>query len=426
MSELRLRKDRNRFHFYFGDSLELCLMNEELHNKMHVIHCSADIGVEAELANILPAVSRCLISDIPEAIIVTESIFSRFEGRKPTLVEYVEFHLNCPLTMIPTMYGVRLFDHFHLGSSVCCQLHDDFNTATPITLKWHKTPVAYSADIQMEISPAIEKVVRVLAKHCFFPSQAFYYSKKRNIDGYRTIYLRSQVTFNHSTKHKLHVVRYTPLTFYNIMQSLVNRLNWAEGAIDALLQKCAPASYQLAWKTLKTWMKGDQVLLFYNNNSEMRDAILKNQTTELICVQFILKEVGTRSHYRLDQTVNKDFFLNTHQVLNLNWKDSNADVDTFAVSFLLSKDHALNSATHLFIIDPGHKTLLYSIKLMAKSMHRELVTNLSPRRFAPPSAQSNLHRIVRCQESEEEYKILVDLRRIKLTRSAGTDQKFRL
>ena len=239
------------------------------------------------------------------------------------------------------------------------------------------------------------------------------------------IFETNLISFNRK-KHKLHVVRYTPLTFYYIMQSLVNRLNWAEGAIDSLLQKCVPASYQLAWKTLKTWMKGDQVLLFYNNNSEMRDAILKNQTTELICVQFILKEVGTRSHYRLDQTVNKDFFLNTHQVLNLNWKDSNADVDTFAVSFLLSKDHALNSATHLFIIDPGHKTLLYSTKLMAKSMQKELVTNLSPRRFAPPSAQSNLHRIVRCQESEEEYKILVDLRRIKLTRSAGTDQKFRL
>jgi hypothetical protein len=41
VTELIKRKDRNRFHFYFGDSLELCVKNQELKKEMHIIHCSA-------------------------------------------------------------------------------------------------------------------------------------------------------------------------------------------------------------------------------------------------------------------------------------------------------------------------------------------------------------------------------------------------
>ena len=59
VTELKLRKDRNRFHFYFDDSLELCQTNQELKEKMHVIHCFLGFIRLANLLNILPIVINC-------------------------------------------------------------------------------------------------------------------------------------------------------------------------------------------------------------------------------------------------------------------------------------------------------------------------------------------------------------------------------
>ena len=76
VTELRLRKDRHRFHFYFGDSLESCSTNEDLKNEMHVIHCSGDVVELAGLANLLPIASGCLSTTMLEAVLVTENTLS--------------------------------------------------------------------------------------------------------------------------------------------------------------------------------------------------------------------------------------------------------------------------------------------------------------------------------------------------------------
>jgi hypothetical protein len=136
---LRLRKERNRFHFYFGDSLELCLTNQELHNKVHVIHCSAELVKYAGLANILSSVTFCLNDIIPEAIVVTELKLCHFEGKIHSLMETLEAELLCSTTMIPAIYDVRLLDHVYLGNSVCHQLHDRYIAPVCYTLKWCKT-----------------------------------------------------------------------------------------------------------------------------------------------------------------------------------------------------------------------------------------------------------------------------------------------
>ena len=90
VTKLKLRKEVTRFHFYFGESIELCLTNECLKNKMHVIHCSGDFVYYAGLANILPAVSQCLNSDMPEAELVTESFYSQIKGPKAPLFNHLE------------------------------------------------------------------------------------------------------------------------------------------------------------------------------------------------------------------------------------------------------------------------------------------------------------------------------------------------
>ena len=211
---------------------------------MHVIHCSDDLVSQARLANILPIVKGCLASDMPEAVIVTETNYTRgHTGEKPTLAENVEIDLCCPLTMIPTIYGVKLLDHVLLGSSACCQLHDYYLVADPITLKWYRAPVAFSTDIRLQNSPGMKKVVEELVDKCLVKAHPLYYAPpERNL--FRFFFLHNKLL-----EHE--VLRFTPLTFYNVLQPLFDRYNWEEGAIKSIVQQCIPSNYQLAWRTFQ-------------------------------------------------------------------------------------------------------------------------------------------------------------------------------
>ena len=393
MTELRLRKERNRFHFYFGDSLELCLTNEELHNKMHVIHCSCDLVRHAGLANLLPVVNSCLNGDIPEAVLVTEIIAAQLEDDKSALVGYVESDLCCSLTMTPTVYGMRLLDNVHLGSSICCQLHDYIKSEVPMTLKWCKSPVAYSNNVKLYIIPVLQQVTK-LTKSCFGSASVSLYCHHEDSSCTCQLYLR--IT---------DFVKNSPLTFYNIWQPLLSRHIWKEDFTQFIIEHVLPANLRLAWKTLEDWMEGKQVLLFYNNSSDVSKAILdslKDHGCDKLCVNIVLKPVCHKTRHRLGQTVSEDFFSDAHYVFNLNWKD----LSEFSVSFLLAKNHGLDS-TIFFIVDKDNMTILYSTSLTSQSMQRKVVTNPNPRPLLQHRNVSNDLFDLRCQETEDQYKLKI-------------------
>ena len=110
-------------------------------------------------------------------------------------------------------------------------------------------------------------------------------------------------------------------------------------------------------------------------------------------------------------------FSGTHKVFNLNWKNENSG--EFAVSFLLPKNHGLDSTTHLFVIDPIYKILLFYVSLTAKSMQSEVITNPHLFQFTPPLTQSNSPHVIRCYEENEGYVLDIGMRKIKLQSSKG-------
>ena len=114
------QKQRIVFHFHLNNCVEQCLKDEKLKKHFQVIHCP-DLVDEFGLANVLMAASGCL-ADTPEAVLLTESKLN--SKPKPTLTKYIEDNLCCPLTLIPTVYGVRLANHIKLGSTECYELHD--------------------------------------------------------------------------------------------------------------------------------------------------------------------------------------------------------------------------------------------------------------------------------------------------------------
>jgi len=172
--------------------------------------------------------------------------------------------------MTPAVYGVRLWDHLHFGSSICCQLHDNLNKTEPITLKWYKVKVpqvAYSSEIQLEFSPVLIKIARELLQNCFPFRHAFSFPPVVN-DPFRALILQFYIPENHLRP------RHSPLTFYFIFQSLMSRCTWKDGAIDLLIRQCIPACFRLAWKSLEAWMNGEQVIFFHHTaSSEVQGAI---------------------------------------------------------------------------------------------------------------------------------------------------------
>ena len=406
VAELVVRKDRNRFHFYFGDSLELCLTNEEWKNKFHVIHCPNAYADYVKLKNLLPIASQCLNGDFPEAVLVTEFSKLGTEGKILSIADTVEFTLKCPLTMIPTVYGVKLLDHLRLGISVGYKLHDRNSSRSAFALTWTKAPIAYSTEIQLELSPALKSVFTALVEECFIQADSSLFSAP-GTNYYRSLFLQIQ-----------NFVRNSPLTFFNILQSLMNRDNLVEGTVDSLIRQCLPPRYHLAWRTLQHWMTGEEVLLFYTNDEDIRKAIFneKSEVLELSHVQFVLKSMDGKTRYRTGEVLDENFFSDTHFAFNLNWEGTD---DEFAVSFLLPKDQSRNSTAKLFVIDADTKKLLYSVSLRAQSMQRQVVTNPNPRRVVRPSILSNPSIAVRCQESEDEYELTVDVLQIQLKSSQG-------
>ena len=393
VTELRLRKERNRFHFYFGDSLELCLTNEELHNKMHVIHCSVGFVRFAYLSNILSSVTCCLSTDMKEAVLVTEMVQHRLENKICPLINSIQCDLCCPLTMVPTVYGMKLLDHVRFGSSVCCTLHDNFVSAVHLTLKWNKTPVAYSPNMQLKFSPALKKVISDLAETCFTRDTTWL--RRCDSNSLCKLFIGSRDFHRNS-----------PLTFYNIVHSFFNRHNWVVGATESLIEQCLPVYYQLAWRTQRDWMEGKEVLLFYNDSSEFQEAILSvNNFYESTRVNLILKPIASKSHHRPGHIVSEDFFSNAHFVFKLNWKDST----DFVVSFLLTKDHGLGSTALLFVTNKDNNKILYFSELTSLSIQQKEVIKTQSCRFLPICNIANSLYDLRCKETEEEYRLSVGI-----------------
>ena len=77
---------------------------------MHVVHCPDEQVDLVGLPNLLPIVSQCLNGDFPEALLLTDVFLTQFEDRERSLAKSLEMKLCCPLTLVPTVYGV-------LGSS---------------------------------------------------------------------------------------------------------------------------------------------------------------------------------------------------------------------------------------------------------------------------------------------------------------------
>ena len=224
VTELRARKNRIIFHFHSNYFFELDILNPRTLNKFQIVHClgtSDSVG----LANLIPVAARLMTSDNPGAVLLTEA--DSWHGFRNTdfIIEYIKRTLCCYISMIPTIYGMRLAHHLELGCSVPAQFHDG-KSANGFILKWQKAP-SYSSNVKLIPSNDIMVAALALAQtsfiHSYIPKKEEPPSKPK-IDNFRNV--------NRLTPEMCEVsptgppLPYKPLTYFYVWHSVINRCGW--------------------------------------------------------------------------------------------------------------------------------------------------------------------------------------------------------
>ena len=373
--------------FHLEDALEFCY--SETTAKFDVIDCS-NLADHVGLANLITAANGRL-SNYPDAVLSTESMdWAEFA---PSSEMYVEHVLNCPLSMIPTIYALKLNNHVELGS----RRPPNWYIVSPVHLSWQKA--IHFQNIVMSPSSSLTQFLNKLAQKCFV-SERLQEGDKNSI--HRMVAL---------AKH------FSPLTFQYIVNTMTQRLgdHWFEDAHQIDI----PAVFNLTRRSLKAWEHGQEV-------TKITAEIPINSINE-DAYKLLIKEMGARmlrlvltpcietfSNHFMDgiirsfSTVTFSSSKEVHFIDNFSLQ-MNESGNKIVVSFLLTSDHNLPEEYSVYMIENQHYYLLLNFGSL-KSMHSEDFHLPFPFSRQTPSAltprpEESLMKVTSCIESESEYKL---------------------
>ena len=422
VTEVRARMSRITIYFHFAPGIDLCLEKANWKKMFHVIHCSTHSD-KVGLASLISAAVPCLV-DAPEAVLLSETT-SWMKLDQPTVTNYVETSLCCSLSLIPTMYGVRLANHLQLASPVCMKMHD-YHATNRVMLKWLRSP-EFSSNVIMELSPCLKTAISRLGELCFSeqPQSVISCSETRPN---RT-----------SLKPKCMLVNYTPVTFYYVIQSLVNRCVLVQDTVKSLLQTPVPPSLQLAWQTQQDWWNGEQVRVY----SISKRSIEKSLT--LIGLEMFLqsdcnfellllanpKSQKAKSGQLLPNST--EFIANAHCIDRLCWDENmmsskKVSASNFNLgkdptfSFVLTKDHELDTKTRLFLFN-GESDYLTAIDYLhlftTTGMINPNPSMMKPRQGSKDTETASGLHILKCCEYEDRFELTIAVRGVSIDKVEG-------
>ena len=156
LTSLRSRREMLKFIFYPCDALAFCY--KESPEKFDLIDTS-NLADHIGLVNLLNAAPRKLRSD--QSVLFTERLHWTKGG--PDMAVYLQKILCCPLSLIPTLYGLRLMDNVELGTDTS----NSFCIAVipPSRLRWKKAPPLIG--IPSVLSQSIQSSLQRLKSICF-------------------------------------------------------------------------------------------------------------------------------------------------------------------------------------------------------------------------------------------------------------------
>ena len=391
-------KKNVKFHLSSSDGLHLCY--SQTPEKFDVIDCSS-LTDKVGLANLIVASSRRL-EPHSDSLLITESI--NWSSMATTLKEYVEDSLCAPLSLIPTIYGLRLVTHVELGAAHVIERSYAAGSA-PLTLTWRQAP--RFENLPLSYSSSLELCLKNLEKKCYLKQD----SKRPEME-------------NCGLKC------YTPLLFNIVIAKLTELTMKQEGDFKVKFIKSeVPPPFALAHKTLEAWanrypvtlMKFTQPFTPAIEHVFAEHKLFKIPMLRIVLVPedhylvSIMKNVGVE---KCSQIFPKDLAAqipNVHYIDNLDFcKYANGqNASSVQVAFLLPKEHDFVRTHCAVLVDilTGHTMMFMgAIKDMQQQMFEEphpTKTALSlPTKVAHQAA---FLQAVSCEESENDYIVKITI-----------------
>jgi hypothetical protein len=389
VASYRQLKNNINFHFHWSDSLQFCLIGTC--EMFDIIDCST-LADEVGLANLIISVSPRLDHQSSDALMITES-FGYWCAVASSIANYVEEALCAPLSMIPSLYGVRLAHDASLGSN---QITSKGNSEgfPDITLTWRKAP--QFENVSLGFSPSLELCLKNLEKKCYFMEE-----KDKPLE-----------------KDKIFFKSYTPLTYYYMVKNLVSRsgnqslqdyllkTNHSKGfsqfkitqkAIEALandrpvtvvtaIQPFTPDIENLFQSSFRAPMLRVMVIPIdhLQNEMENKEGIVQKLITKYPDVNYI-----------------ENFNLSFHE------KGVNSIFPTLRVSFVLPKEHRLKPNHCAVLIEMYSGGVMLSLGLIEDMIQETIIQSTSTKKqlSARPETgqQDSFMEAENCQESPKDF-----------------------
>ena len=401
------RRNDATFQFHSCDPLAFCY--EESPLNFDIIDCSFWLADQVGIVNLLNAATRKLRS--AQSILFTKSTFWPFMA--PDVVSYLQTALCCPLSLIPTIYGLRLIDNVELGPDVFVSIC--INSVMPcIRLRWKKAQPFEGVALAM--SPLLEQCLERLKKLCF-PVNVY------SGDGWQNCGMFS----------------YSSLTFCYVLSDLIRR----EGLPVTTMEAFPPPSFfRTSMEANRAWMEGRTVWrVNVCTKYEQIDQILLNEVWNKVLPTFRLILAPTLA-FRVAGTSEDKFnelFTSTesHFIDNLGViikRKENGEIDEVDISFLLDDRNLLKTRSGA-VVDYENRRVLFLLAPLETSRRRLKVekfnkpypywnqgeeSNVASAKSSPADSSKKLMTIS-CQESQDAYTVGVNCRpaRDKQPRSSG-------
>ena len=212
-----------KFSFHVCDGLEFCYLDSPLN--FDIIDAS-DLGDVVGLVNVLNAATQKLRSD--QSVLVTETV--QWNKVPPKLSQYIQEVLCCPLSLIPTIYGLRLVDHFELGPETPLNI----NAMKLRRFRW-KTTLPFEG-VSLVLSQSLKRSLKKLRDECFRLSP-------------------SSVFISKNTGVRCGMFCYSPLTFHYVVGDMIRRGGFRDptALMPSALSRLPPVFGQ-SLETTQAWM----------------------------------------------------------------------------------------------------------------------------------------------------------------------------
>ena len=327
LTEFRKRIDKIMFYFHPCDALAFCY--GDLPYKFDLIDTSS-LADTLGLANLINGASRKLISD--QSLLLTES--SLWLKVAPSVDEYVQKVLCCPLSLIPTIYGFRLIDKVEWGQEVPRSRRTITTTVMPARLRWKKT-MPFD-QVPLVFSQSLKTCLKRLLNACFsHPS------------------LDPLIACAQAAEFNKTMLFFSPLTFFYVVSDLLRRGGIREPS--ALMTTFCSLLLPAYWKSFTTCyalMEDRPVwrVVVRSHNLVLDELILaENPLLRLILVPTKDLPVSSLTSEEFDDLLNSidNHFIDNIEV-NLKMKSS-CLIEWVDVAFLLEDRSLLESYSGIVI-----------------------------------------------------------------------------